>query len=239
MDPGAQATAHTEAYSDSYTDPSTDPYTDPYAQAYGAHDPYANDPYASGPPDAHAESTPWTSGYGQPGYGYTDSYRTTDPYGWSSIPPSHPPTGPPAAPKSGSGGRWAVLGVAVAASALVAGTVGGAVGFTAARLTAPESTATVIDRRRFGRYRTAAEPRGQWVDRCGGRRATAIRRAVERLWQRRSRHRLRIHDPRGRLHPHQQPRHGRWFIDRDLIRRWDDGAWRAWLVRIPATTLRS
>jgi len=159
VDPGAQTTARTDAYAD------------PYAQAYGAHDPYASDtsardPYASDPYAAStAESTPWTSGYGQPGYkqpayeqprydepryeqpayGYTDPYRTTDPYGWSNVPPSQPPTGSPASPKSGSGGRWAVLGVAVAASALVAGTVGGAVGFTAARLTAPESTATVID----------------------------------------------------------------------------------------------
>ena len=152
VDPGAQANARTGAHPDAYTDP----YADPYAQAYGAHDPYASDPSASDPFAAStAESTPWTSGYGQPGYeqsgyeqpgyGYTNPYRTTDPYAWSSIPPSQPPTGSPAAPKSGSGGRWAVLGVAVAASALVAGTVGGAVGFTAARLTAPESTATVIN----------------------------------------------------------------------------------------------
>lgn len=115
-----------------------DAYTDPYAQAYGAHDPYAQ---------PTATSAPWTSGYGQAGYGQADPYGTGDPYGRSTSPPNQPPIGSPVAPKSGSsgGGRWAVLGVAVAASALVAGTVGGAVGFTAARLTAPESTATVID----------------------------------------------------------------------------------------------
>jgi putative serine protease PepD len=46
---------------------------------------------------------------------------------------------------SGGGSRWVGIGAAIAATALVAGTVGGAVGFTAARLTAPESTTTIID----------------------------------------------------------------------------------------------
>lgn len=98
---------------------------DPYAQVYGAHDPYAG---------TYGQPT-----YGQPSYGQAG-------YDWSAIPPAPapiPPT-PPTPPSRGSGGRWAVLGIAVAASALVAGTVGGAVGFTAARLTAPDATATTV-----------------------------------------------------------------------------------------------
>lgn len=118
------------------TDPPVDPYRDPYTQAYGAHDPYA--------------------GSAQPSTDdpYGDPYRTTTPYSWSTTstyPPTYPPTQAPTSTAQsdtadrGNGGRWAVLGIAVAASALVAGTVGGAVGFTAARLTAPESAAVVID----------------------------------------------------------------------------------------------
>ena len=90
-------------------------YVDPYAQAYGAHDPYAGS-------------------YGS-GYGYT----------WPSAPAAPTPPAVPPRKSSGGGSRWVGIGAAIAATALVAGTVGGAVGFTAARLTAPESTTTIID----------------------------------------------------------------------------------------------
>ncbi|MEK9809629.1 MAG: trypsin-like peptidase domain-containing protein, partial [Candidatus Nanopelagicales bacterium] len=135
--------------------------TDPYASVYGAHDPYAA-------PEPQADTRVYPSytegwqaqptaaateaGIGDPYAGYAqDPYAgyAQDPYaGYAQDPYAAyygTPAPQPAYPKkkSGRGGLIAAGIGAVAATALVAGAVGGAVGFTAARVTAPTNTTTV------------------------------------------------------------------------------------------------
>ena len=141
------------------TAPVAEPYADPYAQAYGAHDPYASPaPATDGNWYGAAGQSGTSAGYGYPGadagygqsapgnpYGSSGAYAG---YGWDT--PGAPggygtaTTAPPRSSSASGSGRLAVLGVAVAATALVAGTVGGALGFTAARLIAPANSAATV-----------------------------------------------------------------------------------------------
>ena len=106
----------------------TNPERDPYAPNVGATDPYA----------AHR----------QPGYSYTDPYAVdpyaADPYAAYRTP--QPTTAMPAQPqpRSGRGGTLALASVGLALTALVAGSIGGAVGFTAARLSQPDAVTSVV-----------------------------------------------------------------------------------------------
>lgn len=99
---------------------------DPYAPNAGATDPYA--------------------AYRQPGYSYTDPYAvdpySADPYAAYRTP--QPSTAMPAQPRSGRGGTLALASVGLALTALVAGSIGGAVGFTAARLSQPDAVTSVV-----------------------------------------------------------------------------------------------
>jgi putative serine protease PepD len=136
--------AATSAYGPQGGHDTTQPHVDPYAQAYGAHDPYAQ---TYGQAYGQAYDQTYGQAYGQ-AYDQTygqDPYASggnADPYGWT-VPPT--PPAPPTTTQRRSSGRWAAMGAAIAATALVAGTVGGAVGFTAARLTAPDATTTIIE----------------------------------------------------------------------------------------------
>lgn len=104
----------------------TNPERDPYAPNVGATDPYA--------------------AYRQPGYSYTDPYAvdpySADPYAAYRTP--QPSTAMPAQPRSGRGGTLALASVGLALTALVAGSIGGAVGFTAARLSQPDAVTSVV-----------------------------------------------------------------------------------------------
>ena len=104
----------------------TNPERDPYAPNTGATDPYA--------------------AYRQPGYSYTDPYAvdpySADPYAAYRTP--QPSTAMPAQPRSGRGGTLALASVGLALTALVAGSIGGAVGFTAARLSQPDAVTSVV-----------------------------------------------------------------------------------------------
>ncbi|MFZ8927274.1 MAG: S1C family serine protease, partial [Candidatus Nanopelagicales bacterium] len=86
-----------------------------YSDPYAASDPYApTDPYA----------------------GYADPYAA---YGTTAtVAPPAPP-----AQKPGRGGMIALASAGLALTALVAGSIGGAVGFTVARMTQPEATSTI------------------------------------------------------------------------------------------------
>ena len=105
----------------------TDPYAapaDPYAAPA---DPYAADPYAA-----------------YRAQGYAPSY-STDPYAAYAVTATAAPLAPSPArtEKSGRGGMIALASAGLALTALVAGTIGGAVGFTVARVTQPEPVAAV------------------------------------------------------------------------------------------------
>ena len=127
----APTAADTRAY------PTADPYAGPYSG--GGYAPptggYASDPYAAY--RAQGYSTPYTS----------DPYTSSDPYAaYGATATTAPPVVPPTAPrsdKSGRGGMIALASAGLALPALVAGTVGGAVGFTVARMTQPEPVAAV------------------------------------------------------------------------------------------------
>lgn len=100
---------------------------DPYTAVYGAHDPYA--PTAE-IPQADTRVFP------------DDPYAAfRQPYAAPPAPPAPQPTGPTRPP--GKGGTIALVAAGLAITALVAGSIGGAVGFTAARLTQPAATTTV------------------------------------------------------------------------------------------------
>ena len=135
---------------------------DPYAAAYGAHDPYADphaasqadthayptaEPYAPGQSDtqAYPTSTPY-AGYSDPYSGYSDPYATyADPYAaYAPTATVAPPAPAPTAQKSGRGGLIAIASAGLALTALVAGTVGGAVGFTVARMTQPPAASAAV-----------------------------------------------------------------------------------------------
>jgi len=117
----------------------TDPYAapaDPYAAPT---DPYAADPYAA-PADPYA-ADPYAAYRAQ---GYAPSY-STDPYAAYAVTATAAPLAPSPArtEKSGRGGMIALASAGLALTALVAGTIGGAVGFTVARVTQPEPVAAV------------------------------------------------------------------------------------------------
>ena len=127
---------------------------DPYAAAYGAHDPYA--PPVPGPADqAATRAYPTADPYGSDPYaGYSsDPYAGygSDPYaGYGSDPyaayastATVAPPKPAAAKQPGRGGIIAIASAGLALTALIAGSIGGAVGFTVARMTQPEATTTV------------------------------------------------------------------------------------------------
>ena len=119
-----------------------DPYAapaDPYAAPAAPADPYAApaapaDPYA-------APADPYAAYRAQ---GYASSY-STDPYAAYAGTATAAPPAPSAtrADKSGRGGMIALASAGLALTALVAGTIGGAVGFTVARVTQPEPVAAV------------------------------------------------------------------------------------------------
>ena len=124
--PGAPAADPYAAYRGQANDPYADPYTDPYAAYRGqSSDPYA-DPYA-----AYRSQT--NDRYADPYAAYATTTTTTAPAPATAAP----------AQKSGRGGMIALASAGLAITALVAGTVGGAVGFTVARVTQPEATASV------------------------------------------------------------------------------------------------
>ena len=123
---------------------------DPYAEVYGAHDPYAPDatwaadPHASSQAEtrAYPTSDPYASAdpyaaYANPYAGYADPYAS-----YGSTATVAPPVA--AAPKSGRGGMIALASAGLALTALVAGSIGGAVGFTVARMTQPEVAAVSV-----------------------------------------------------------------------------------------------
>ncbi len=146
---------------------------DPYAAAYGAHDPYAPDAtpasgtpgYSATPGYAAADDQSATRAYpvgDSPSDPYaSDSYAgyANDPYsayardpyaGYAGDPYAayaQTATVAPPAPRTqkqpGRGGMIAIASAGLALTALVAGSIGGAVGFTVARMTQPEATAAV------------------------------------------------------------------------------------------------
>ena len=105
---------------------------DPYAAVYGAHDPYAP-PSPGGSPSADTYAYPTSQPQAD-----TRAYPTAaDPYAapaWSGYTPNPAPAQPR------RGGLIALASAGLAITALVAGTIGGAVGFTVARMTAPASS---------------------------------------------------------------------------------------------------
>ena len=120
------------------------PYRDPYADAYGAHDPYAADtadtrviPTASHD-DAYAEYQRQYEAYYGPGS--WDRAQAAASAGTSTAPTT---TVQPGQQKSGRGGMVALAVGGVALTALIAGSIGGAVGFTAARVSQPSAATTV------------------------------------------------------------------------------------------------
>jgi putative serine protease PepD len=81
-------------------------------------------------PSAQPYAQPYAETYADP---YAEPY--VDPYaGWAPTPP------PPAPPAQGTRPGLAAWGIGLAVVALAAGTIGGAVGFTVARLTTPDAT---------------------------------------------------------------------------------------------------
>lgn len=114
------------------------PGSDPYSAAYGAHDPYSADPYAATASYPRVEEptvaqpTPTATTYANP---YTPP---------TVYPPSSWPQAEPPKKKSGTGGKVALVAGGVLVTALVAGSIGGAVGFAAARYTQPASQTTVV-----------------------------------------------------------------------------------------------
>ncbi|MEY3733579.1 MAG: hypothetical protein RL347_938 [Actinomycetota bacterium] len=143
--PNAQQPAQEPSVGDAYG-------RDPYAAAYGAHDPYAppaqqasptqQAPSGATPDQSETRAYPVSDGYAP----YTDPYTTysgySDPYAAYAATATVAPPAPPAQ-KSGRGGVIALASAGLALTALVAGSIGGAVGFTVARMTQPEATATV------------------------------------------------------------------------------------------------
>ena len=147
-----------DPYSDAYG--AHDPYAPPTApaqptssgsdappsaadtRAYPTSDPYAGQS-AYTPPSASYPTDPYAAYRAQ---GYADPYAN-DPYAaYAATATSAPPVTQPAAPraeKSGRGGMIALASAGLALTALVAGTIGGAVGFTVARMTQPEPVAAV------------------------------------------------------------------------------------------------
>ena len=128
--------------------------------------------------------------------------------------PEHAPQFPPLdqsadqppyvrAPKKSGLGAGPIIGIVAGTGvmALMAGVVGGAVGYVVARETLPQSTVT--NTTIAGRAQPAAglhrRHRGEGAARC---------RAAERHRRRRLGHRLRLRHQRGRLHHHEQPRRG-------------------------------
>ena len=123
---------------------------DPYSAAYGAHDAYAvsgdtrvyptpsTDPYAESRRayDAYYGSGAWDydAYYGQGSY-----ERAQAAYAPTTSAPSTSTTD-----TSGRGGKVALVVTGIALTALIAGTVGGAVGFTAARLAGPAAPTAVV-----------------------------------------------------------------------------------------------
>ena len=133
---------------------------DPYTAAYGAHDPYADphaasqadtqafpsaEPYAPSQADTQAYPTSNSyAGYTDPRATYANPYATyADPYAAYASTATVAPPAPPAQ-KSGRGGLIAIASAGLALTALVAGTVGGAVGFTVARMTQPPAASTAV-----------------------------------------------------------------------------------------------
>lgn len=109
---------------------------DPYAAPA---DPYAApaDPYAA----YRASADPYAAYRAQ---GYAPSY-STDPYATyaGTVTAASPAPSTARTEKSGRGGMIALASAGLALTALVAGTIGGAVGFTVARVTQPEPVAAV------------------------------------------------------------------------------------------------
>ena len=124
-------TSDTRAY------PTSDPYTGQSAWPGGsAQPPLSGDP----PPTTSQPSDPYAAYRAQ---GYADPYANA---AYAATATSAPPVTQPAAPrtdKSGRGGMIALASAGLALTALVAGTIGGAVGFTVARMTQPDPVAAV------------------------------------------------------------------------------------------------
>jgi putative serine protease PepD len=140
---------------------------DPYSDAYGAHDPYPAPapgdasqsdtrayPLPQTPPTADTRAYPTVDPYAaQPAYPTADPYAAyraqgyADPYAAYAATATAAPAVAPSAQnrqeKSGRGGMIALASAGLALTALVAGTIGGAVGFTVARVTQPETAAAV------------------------------------------------------------------------------------------------
>lgn len=117
-----------ESFPSSPSNPyATDPYaTDPYPSDQYNSDPYATNPYATNP-------------YAFSAYG-TQTYAPPAPTGFDTGQPGYPQA--PYDKPSGTKNRWAMIGAGLAATAVLAGTIGGAAGFTAARLTDANSTSS-------------------------------------------------------------------------------------------------
>ena len=115
------------------------PYRDPYAEAYGAHDPYAADTADT----RVIPTTPQDDAYAEYQRQYEAYYG---PGSWDraqAAASSAPATTQSGEPKSKRGGVVALAVGGVALTALIAGSIGGAVGFTAARLSQPTVSTTV------------------------------------------------------------------------------------------------
>ena len=142
-DPYVAPTASDSPVNDTRAYPTSDPYAAP-SSPYAPQPGYASDPYAAYRTPGYA-SDPYAP---QPGYG-SDPYASqpgyaSDPYAaYAATATTAPPVTAPA-PRTNKQGRVVALAsVGLALTALVAGTVGGAVGFTVARMTQPEPVAAV------------------------------------------------------------------------------------------------
>jgi len=135
--PGDASLSDTRAYPLPENPPTADtrayPTPDPYAAqtAYPTPDPYAAQ-------TTYPTSDPYAAYRAQ---GYADPYAA-----YAATATAAPAMTPPAhvrQEKSGRGGMIALASAGLALTALVAGTIGGAVGFTVARVTQPETAAAV------------------------------------------------------------------------------------------------
>ena len=111
-------------------------YADPYSAAYGAHDPYASAADTRAYPAYEAAPDPYADYRRQYDAYYGDGAWDRAQAATSYATPTRPTT-----ESTGRGGKVALVAGGIALTALIAGTVGGAVGFTAARLAGPDAAA--------------------------------------------------------------------------------------------------
>jgi len=145
-------------------------YRDPYAAAYGAHDPYAPQPGQADTrafPTGESSTDPYAdyrrqydAYYGNGAWDYDTYYGAGS---WeraqvAAAPATQTTTTTTRTDDSGRGGRVALVAGGIALTAVIAGTVGGAVGFSAARLAGPNAPAVVAAPSLGGSTQTPTSP---------------------------------------------------------------------------------